>query len=110
VLVVTVTVLESLTVPLAFEQVIVNVVDCVKAGLVSVPPETDLEPDQVPVGELEAVHDVAFVGVQVSDVVAPEFTVYGLAVRDTVGNTPATWKVTLVVCVTVAPEPVIVKV
>jgi hypothetical protein len=76
----TVTVLESLPEPPVPEQVSVNVVVTDSAALVAVP-LVAFDPDQ----PFEAVHDVAFVLLQVSCVVPPLVTLAGDTLRVTVG-------------------------
>jgi hypothetical protein len=101
---VTVTVFESLAVPLGPVQLNVNVVLVVIALLV-VLPLVGCEPDQPP----EAVHDVTFALVHESCVVAPLGTLIGVAVRLTVGVGAAV-TVTVFESLAVPPGPVQVSV
>jgi hypothetical protein len=98
----TVTVFESLAVPPVPVQLSVNVVVAESALLVAVP-LVAFEPDQPP----DAVHDVAFVLVHDSCVVAPLDTLAGDTLRLTVGA-PVT--VTVFESLAVPPAPVQVSV
>lgn len=98
----TVTVADCAAEPPAPVQVSVNFVVAVRAEVVWVPAA-----DSAPLQPPEAVHEVAFVEVQVSAEVAPLFTVVGLAAKVTAGAGVVTD--TVADCAAVPPVPVQVR-